>query len=251
MAIEFARRGADVFLSDINEIGLDETCEQVRSLGRQCHGAFADISKKEEVKAMVDKAISDMGAVDILVNNAGVTVIGEIKDVTIEDWDWIIGINLWGPIYGVQYMLPHMLERKKGHIVNMASMGGLMGIPSNGLYSVTKFGIVGFSETLRAELRKHNIGVTLICPSFLSSGKDFEARGRVRGLPKFKPGGFAKGAVMPVEQAARKFVDAIKKDRFLVTTGHMASFMYRVKTTLPWLYRRMTDRMAADLEKLR
>ena len=220
-------------------------------MGNQCHMVHADISQKDQVKEMIDLAIDRMGHVDILVNNAGVTVISEVKDELIEDWEWIIGINLWGPIYGVHYMLPHMLERKQGHIVNMASIGGLTAVPGNGSYNVSKFGIVGFSEVLRAELKKYNVAVTLICPGFLSCGEAFEKRGRVRGLAKFRPGAFAKGSVMPVDKAALKFVQAIEKEKFLVTTGIIGPLFYIIKRFFPRLYYRIGDQMAADLANWR
>jgi NADP-dependent 3-hydroxy acid dehydrogenase YdfG len=245
MALEFARQGADLFLSDTNEEGLQPIRGEIESLGRQCHLARTDVSRKEQVKEMIDAAVEQMGHVDILVNNAGVTVISEIKDEPLEDWEWIVGINLWGQIYGVHYILP------QGHIVNMGSMCGLNAVPANGSYCVTKFGITALSETLRAELSKHNIRVTLICPGFLSCGEDFESRGRIRGLSKFKPGGFAKGGVMSVEKAAARFVRGVEKDQFLVTTGLIGPVFNKIKSLFPWLYHKVGEGMAADLEKWR
>jgi len=251
MAMEFARRGADLFLSDINEAGLRQIRDQIESIGRKCYIARTDITRKDQVKEMIDDAMDQMEHVDVLVNNAGVTVISEIKDALLEDWEWIVGINLWGPIYGVHYILPHMIKRQQGHIVNMGSMGGLTALPANGSYNVTKFGITGFSEVLRAELKKHHINVTLICPGFLSCGEDFEKHGRVRGFKKFKPGAFAKGGVMPVTKAASRFVGAIEKEKFMVTTGFIGYLYYGIKRFFPWLYYRISEKMATDLEKWR
>jgi len=249
LAMELAARGADLFLSDVNDTGLHPIRHQIESLGRTCHIAQTDISRKDRVKEMIDDAVDRMGQVDILINNAGVTIIGEIRHVPLEDWEWIMGVNLWGPIYTVHYILPHMLERQQGHIVNMGSMGGLTAVPANGTYNVTKFGLAGFSEVLRAELKKHNIRVTLICPGFLSSGEEFEKRGRVRGFKKFKPGAFAKGGSMSVDKAAKRFADAIEKDQFLVTTGIIGPFYYGIKRIFPWLYYRIGEKIAVDLEK--
>jgi short-subunit dehydrogenase len=249
LATEFAYQEADLFLADIDEERLDHTCKQIETIGRQCKSKTADVSRKEQVKAMVDSAIMQLGHIDILINNAGVTVVSEVKDKSIEDWEWIIGINLWGPIYGVHYVLPHMIKRKSGHIVNMASIGGLTAVPGNGSYNVTKFGLVGFSEALRAELKSYNIGVTLICPGFMSCSTTFEKNARVRGFTRYKPGDFAKGKVLPVEDAARKFVRAIKKEKFLVTTGLIGPTYFYIKRFWPWLYYRIGDRMASDLEK--
>lgn len=251
LAMELAARGGDLFLSDINDAGLRQIRHQIESLGRKCHITQTDISQRVRVKEMIDDAVDRMGHVDILINNAGVTIIGEIRDVPLEDWEWIMGVNLWGPIFTVHYILPHMMERQQGHIVNMGSMGGLTAVPANGTYNVTKFGLTGFSEVLRAELQKHNIRVTLICPGFTSSSTEFEKRGRVRGFKNFKPGAFAKGGVMAVDKAAKRFADAIEKDQFLVTTGIVGPLYFGIKRIFPWLYHRIGERMAADLEKWR
>lgn len=251
LAMEFAWRGADVFLSDINESGLHKICSHIETMGRQCHIRQTDITQKDQVKEMIDDAIRRMGHVDILINNAGVTVIGELKDVSLDDWEWIMGVNLWGPIYGIHHILPHMVERRQGHIVNMGSMGGLTAVPANGTYNVTKFGLTGLSEALRAEMLKHNIRVTLICPGFLSSSDAFEKRGRIRGFTKFEPGSLVKGKVMPVTKAAARFADAVENDQFLVTTGFIGQVYYGIKRFFPWFYHRMGAKMAMDLEKWR
>jgi NADP-dependent 3-hydroxy acid dehydrogenase YdfG len=249
VAVELARHGAQLSLVDINESGLEETLEQVEALGRRCLTIRADVADKGQVQHAAEAAIKEYGHLDLLVNNAGVTLIGEVGDYTIEDWEWIVGINLWGTIYGLHYVLPHMIERKSGHIVNVASAAGLIAMPANAAYCATKFGIVGLSEVLRAELARHNIGVTVICPAGIVT--EFEKNARVKGWSKFKPGNFVKSYGRTPEGVAKKIVSAIEKDKFLVIIGAEARLLYAIKRFFPRLYYRIGVIMARRLEHFR
>jgi len=249
IAIELAGEGVDLFLVDINEKGLEDAGKEIEAIGRRCLTMKADVSDHVQVKNMVAAAIEKLGCVDLLVNSAGVTLIGEAADCSIEDWEWIVRVNLWGSIYSVHQVLPHMIGRKSGHIVNIASAAGLVALPGNSAYCVTKFGLVGFSEVLRAELHKHNIKVTLACPGGV--GTNFEKNARVRNLSKFVPGKFVPGRIQTPEDLARKIVSAIQKEKFLLVSGLGGRLLWYVKRFIPWLYYRIELRLARELEKLR
>jgi len=248
-AIELAARGVDMFLADINEEGLEDVRKEIEAIGRRCLTMRVDVSDKLQVKNMIEAAVGKLGHIDILVNGAGVTLIGEASDYGMEDWEWIVRINLWGSIYSVHHALPHMIGRKSGHIVNIASTAGLVALPGNGAYCVTKFGLVGFSEVLRAELHKHNIKITLVCPGGV--GTNFEKNARVRNLSKFVPGKFVPGRIQTPEDLARKIANAIQKEKFMLLSGFEGRLLWYVKRFIPWLYYRIELRLARKLEKLR
>jgi NAD(P)-dependent dehydrogenase (short-subunit alcohol dehydrogenase family) len=179
-ALAFAREGADAVLSDINEAGLEETANGVRELGRRVMSRKVDVSSAEAMATFAEEVHREYAAVDILVNNAGVAVSGGLTETTLQDWSWIVGINVMGVVHGCHYFVPKMIERGRGgHVVNIASLAGLMGSRILVAYCTTKFAVVGLSEGLRDELHEHGIGVTVVCPSFIKT--NINDAGRHRG----------------------------------------------------------------------
>ncbi len=215
-SIAFARERCDVVITDVNGEGLKPVAEEIKALGRRALPVKADVSNKDDVKSLCEKAIGDFGRVDILVNNAGVALYAEIKDTDLSDWEWIMGINLWAHIYTLHYLLPQMVENRCGHIVNVSSWAGLVGFAGNGAYCVTKFGVVGLSEVLRTELERFNIGVTVICPGAVQTNifNSLKLKGfkkDIRNMPVFLP--------MTPEAMAKKIIRAVKRNRPQVITG--------------------------------
>lgn len=161
----FARRGADLALADINEEGLLQVKGELESQGCKVYIQVVDISQAQQVEDFRDRVYREMGRVDVLCNNAGISIGGGVEYMSLEDWEEIVGVNLWGVIHGCHYFYPRMIEQGGGgHIVNTSSIGGLTPFPSLAAYCCTKHGVVGLSETLRAEAALHGIGVSVICP---------------------------------------------------------------------------------------
>jgi NAD(P)-dependent dehydrogenase (short-subunit alcohol dehydrogenase family) len=170
IARAFAARGADLALADINEESLLALKEELESQGCKVYAQVVDVSVAEQVQDFCDMLYQEMGRVDVLCNNAGIAIGGEIKDMTLDDWESLVGVILWGVIYGCHYFYPRMIEQGGGgHIVNTASIGGLTPFPRMAAYCCAKFGVVGLSETLRAEAALHGIGVSVICPGFVAT----------------------------------------------------------------------------------
>src|SRR5262249_14419336 len=127
--------------------------------------ARTDVADRRQVEALADRVFDRFGATHFLFNNAGVVVHGGLESATWEDWQWVVGVNLWGVIHGVLAFVPRMIAGGEGgHVVNTASMAGLIASQSLGVYNTTKYAVVGLSETLAKDLRPHGIGVTVVCP---------------------------------------------------------------------------------------
>jgi len=177
IALAFAARGADLALADVNQEGLQAVKEELGARGRKVYARVVDVSVAGQVKDFCDRVYEEMGRVDVLCNNAGVGVGGRMEDISLEDWEWIISISLWGVIHGCHYFYPRMIEQGGGgHIVNTASNAGLFPAPGVTPYCTAKYGVVGFSETLRTEAALHGIGVSVVCPGLVATGITKTAR---------------------------------------------------------------------------
>lgn len=235
-ALAFAREGSVLLLADVDEEGLDETAALVKNLGAEAWTSVTDVSKKDQVEVMARSVLDEFGRLDVLVNNAGVFIWGDFVDTTTEDWEWITGVNLWGPINTLQAFLPSMIERRSGHVVNVASGGGLVTIPALAAYSTTKFAVVGLSEALRQEVADKNIIVTVICPG--STRTPIIGHIRVRGLD-----GTSLERVFPrinrfsASKTGELIVKAVKRDKPLVVTTITMKLMVCVNRISPALYR--------------
>jgi NAD(P)-dependent dehydrogenase (short-subunit alcohol dehydrogenase family) len=160
---ELAARGAQILASDVDLAAARATAE---ACGAGAHAVACDVSRLEDVEALAREATSRLGGVDLVVNNAGVAVGGRVGEIPIRDWQWIVGVNLWGVIYGCHVFAPMLRRQRSGHILNVASAAGLLCGPMMGPYNVTKAGVVGLSETLYAELHADGVGVSALCPTF-------------------------------------------------------------------------------------
>jgi NAD(P)-dependent dehydrogenase (short-subunit alcohol dehydrogenase family) len=165
MAREFGRQGMRVVLSDVSEQHLNDAVSELQSGGVECVGQIADVRIPADVDALAQAAVDAHGPVHVLCNNAGVGVFGRQWELSEQDWAWAIDICLWGVINGIRAFVPGMLASDQPcHVVNTASMGGLLSAPFVGPYAAAKHAVVGISKSLRVELGGTNVGVTLVCP---------------------------------------------------------------------------------------
>ncbi|MEO1657933.1 MAG: SDR family NAD(P)-dependent oxidoreductase [Pseudomonadota bacterium] len=168
IAKAFVARGANVMLADINQDALSKAAS---SLGDQADTVICDVADADAVKAAADKTIERFGKVHIVVNNAGVGAGGAPGTIPLKDWRWVVDINLMGVVYGVETFVPLIQSHGEGgYIINTASMAGhAAGGGTGGPYNATKFAVVGYSETLKAELADENIGCSVLCPAWVST----------------------------------------------------------------------------------
>ncbi|MCA9017661.1 MAG: SDR family oxidoreductase, partial [Planctomycetaceae bacterium] len=164
IALQLAAEGVDLFLLDIKEAELADTAETATLLGSQVFCLHCDLSDSSQVTSAVQTVLEKWDDLDILVNNAGVAFYGPTHTMTAAQWDWLLAINLLAPIQMTRELLPTLINRPEAHIVNVSSICGLVSGSRFSAYQVSKFGLLGFSEALRAEYSRQGLGVSTICP---------------------------------------------------------------------------------------
>ncbi len=234
----FAREGAVLALADIDGSKLAAVADEMRQMGVECEPYFCDVADPRSVNELVDAVEERFGGVDVLVNVAGVCVVSETVDMTLDDWEWIVGVNLSGPFHLIRRFVPAMSERRCGHVVNVASVGGLYHFGLIGAYCATKAGLVALSEALAQEVFDSGVRVTAFCPGLI--GTNIVDRMRFRGYSseKFRgAAGFIQKHVMSAERAGELIVESVKREKPLVVITLLGRFLVQLNRFAPWLAR--------------
>ncbi len=243
-----ARRGAKIAVVDIDGDRAAETAGIVESIGSKASAHVADVRDQARMDALVLEVLEAHGACHILVNNAGVTSAGGFEEETLEDLHWIVDINVWGVVHGCRSFLPVLKAAQEAHIVNMSSMVGLLGLPHNGSYSLTKGAVRSFTEALRGELVNTDIGVTAVFPGAIRTDITNRARGsNAEQIAAMGRSPFAGLAMRPPASAARRIVKAIDRNHARVTVGpdaKMLDLFTRVVPSRSGLIGRVTNRLS-------
>ena len=224
-----AREGMNLVLADIEQAALDRATPQIEALGVQCLGVRTDVSQLEDMQALADRTWERFGGCHVLFNNAGVAVAGPIAEMSHKDWKWLMDVNLWGPIHGVEAFLPRMIAQDQGgHIISTASFAGLVANDGLGVYCVTKYGVVAMMECLFRELRPHNIGASVLCPMRVETNINNSVRNRPAELGGGTPllpagsgdeeGRGQAGRVITTDDVAPMIVKAIREKQLYILT---------------------------------
>jgi NAD(P)-dependent dehydrogenase (short-subunit alcohol dehydrogenase family) len=248
-ALLAARRGADLVICDVDDAGLAEVESSARTLGRSVIARHVDVADRDQMRDFAEAVHGETGPVDLLVNNAGVGLAAGFLDTELEDWDWIVPINLMGVVHGCHFFVPRMVERGTGgHVVNLSSMAGFHATPALVAYTATKFAVLGLSEALREELRPHGIGVTAICPGIINTPitRNSRARGAVAD-PKVRERVIAvyERRNYGPERVARNMLKAVERNRAVAPVAAEAWIAYVIKRISPRLAGWTARRMAA------
>ena len=170
-ATRFAQEGMRVVLADIERAPLEAVVSKLQAQGHEVRGVPTDVSQWDAIQHLADETLNAFGQVNVVHNNAGVVRAGRLAELSIADWEWVLGVDLWSVIYGVKAFLPLIREAGEGHIINTSSSSGLQSAPEIGPYNVAKFGVVALSETLQFELLADNspIGASVLCPGAIAT----------------------------------------------------------------------------------
>jgi NAD(P)-dependent dehydrogenase (short-subunit alcohol dehydrogenase family) len=232
IALALADEGARLFLLDIDEPGLAAVADEARGRGVDVIARRCDVSDPPQITACVKYILAEWGRIEILVNNAGLTYYGRTHLMTAEHWDRLLAVNLHAPIQFTRELLPAMLRSRDAHVLNVASICGLVGLARVAAYSTTKFGLVGFSESLRHECGRMGLGVTALCPGLVDTnlfssaplGKDLRA---TKQPPRW--------TLITPEKVARRAIRAIYRNQRIVVMQPMSWLLYLVKRFTPSL----------------
>lgn len=231
LATRLASEGMAVVLADIEQTALDGAVETLRASGASAVGHLTDVSSADSVSALAERAFDEFGGVHLLCNNAGVLTGGACWEAPVSDWDWVLGVNLYGVVHGIRSFVPRLLEQDgASHIVNTASMAGLTSMPYSSVYCVSKHACLALSECLYHEMQAAGgkVGVSVLCPEVIATRINRSERNRQSGYKRgddAAPTGeeavlagleqFIATGLPPAEMADR-VVDAVLNDRFYI-----------------------------------
>ncbi|WP_232665282.1 SDR family NAD(P)-dependent oxidoreductase [Pseudonocardia sp. TRM90224] len=221
LAVELAERGARLALSDIDEGAVADTGARCEKLAAQVRTDRLDVADRAAVHANADAVAEHFGQVNLVVNNAGVALMANVADMTWEDLDWIVGINFWGVVHGTKAYLPHLIASGDGHVVNLSSVFGLIGVPTQSAYNATKFAVRGFTEALRQEMliSKHPVGVSCVHPGGIRTNIARAARAPRERTPDQRAKDFARIARTTPTAAARTILRGVERNRPRILIG--------------------------------
>ena len=247
-ALALAARGAHLGLVDRDGTGVEATATEVRALGVRASVHVADVAAADRWVTLAAEVGEVHRGCHLLVNNAGVTSAGRFEDEDPSDIGWIVDINVWGVVHGCRAFLPLLRRADQAHIVNVSSMVGLLGLPRNATYALTKGAVRSFSEALRAELVTSNIGVTTVFPGAINTNIMAAARGAERErLAAMGRSRLAPVALTSPARVAARIVRAVERDRARVVVGvdaHLVDVLARILPGRAGLLGRALDRLA-------
>ena len=241
VAVAAAADGAELFLTDLNGTALADVAAQLEDSGAIVRWAKpADVSDYDAVRAIGEDIHTAHGSMDVVLNIAGIAVWGTVENLEHRHWKSTIDVNLMGPIHVIESFVPPMIRAGRGgHLVTVSSAAGLIGIPWHAAYSASKFGVRGISEVLRFDLRRHGIGVTVVCPGAVDTGltETIQIAGVDTSAPQFQRlrKRFVKHSVTP-EQAAAAILRGIRRNRYLVYTSWDIRAIHEIQNKCQPLY---------------
>jgi len=238
-ALAFAAQGARIAACDVDQPRLDALSAELGD--RTLVVRKVDVSDRAQMNAFADAVHAAAPAADVVVNNAGVAVGGGFLDTSLDDWDWLLGINLRGVVHGCHFFARRMVDRRTGHIVNISSIFGIFPASNVTAYVASKFAVLGLSQSLRTELAPHGVGVTAICPGMINTS--IVADGRMAGeagsrkssvIERFKKG-------LPPSRVAVAILDAVRTNPAVRTVGRDAWALHQLTKVAPRTVQRVVD----------
>lgn len=246
LAVNLARRGSLLALSDVDETGLAETVELARRAGAvEVRSDRLDVADRDAMSRYALDVVQQFGRVNVVINNAGVSLTGDFTDLEYNDIDWIVGVNLWGVLHGTKEFLPHLIASGDGHVVNLSSLFGLISMPGQSIYNATKYAVRGMTEALREEMlvAGHPVGVTAVHPGGIKTAIARNSRVSAKEDKAATAELFDKKlAKMSPEKAAEIIVNGILKNKARVLVGADAHALHHAAKLLGSRYQDVVAR---------
>lgn len=242
LAVQLAKAGARLALSDINRTMLDETLGLLprsrRKSSLRVRGYTLDVASAEAVFAHADEVRRDFGTAHFVFNNAGATIVGTVAHTSIEEYEWQLGINMWGVLYGTKAFLPLMLEQREGCIVNISSVFGMIGYPAQSAYNMSKFAVRGLTECLWSELEGTGVRAVCVHPGGIRTNIDKTARRcKAASSEEASFDGLAKKMlVTPPEDCAADILEGLRRGDQRIITGSKSSTIFWMSRLIPDAY---------------
>jgi NAD(P)-dependent dehydrogenase (short-subunit alcohol dehydrogenase family) len=236
LARGFAGRGARVVLADLDEPALARAEREVADRGAEVLAVPTDVTKREAVFALAERTFERFGTAHVVCNNAGVGAFGEMHTAPHEEWEFVMDVNFWGVVHGVEAFVPRLVEQGDGHVVNTSSMAGLVGMRVLGIYAASKFAVLGLTESLHREIADRGVGVSALCPMIVATPINQNAqRLRPDALKDQVPQAIAEagsggmvGGVIEVEEVVRRVLRGIeRKDLYILTHPEQKAILER------------------------
>ncbi|MEZ5505204.1 MAG: SDR family oxidoreductase [Gammaproteobacteria bacterium] len=246
LALALAKEGCDLALSDVNEAGLQETAQQAQASGVKVHVQKLDVADRDAVYQWADTVVSHFGKVNMIFNNAGVSLSETVESMGYDNFEWLMNINFWGVVYGTKAFLPYLKQSGDGHVINISSVFGIIGVPTQSAYNAAKFAVRGFTESLREEMAisGYPVQVTCVHPGGIKTNIVRSSRiGDVGNMaPKEKNKAakqFDAMARTSPEDAARIILDGVRNSAPRVLIGMDAKVIDTVQRLLPTGYQKL------------
>lgn len=253
LALDLAGRGCHLALSDVNAKGLAETAQLATKLGVKVTTAQVNVADRDQMYAWAAQVVKDHGKVNLIFNNAGVALGATVESVKPEDFEWIMGINFWGVVWGTQAFLPHLKASGEGHVINTSSLFGLLAVPTQGTYNASKFAVRGLTEALRQELDMEQCGVSATCVHPGGIRTNIAMAARIDPAMAALGGGDVEAArkrfdkllnTTTAESAARQILRAVERNQRRVLVGPDAKFLDKVVRLFGSWYQPLTTMFA-------
>jgi short-subunit dehydrogenase len=232
LALRLARPGARLLLADVHQARCEETAHLVEAQGAAAQTLRVDVSDAAQVERLAAEADRRLGRIDLVINNAGVAATGAVGEASLEDWRWIMSINLWGVIHGCHVFTPRLIRQRGGAVLNVASAAGIACAPTMAPYNVTKAGVIALSETLAGEVAQHGVGVTVLCPVFFKTNLLETVRVANEEQRIMAEAAFA-NSTMTADAVAAAALRAVARRDLYCLPMREARLMWRIKRLMP------------------
>lgn len=249
-AIALAREGCHLAISDISQAGLEETVEKLAGYPVRVSTHMVDVSDRDAVYCYAEDAVSEHGKVNIIMNNAGVGLGETVENMSYDNFEWLMNINFWGVVYGTKAFLPHLKRSREGHLINISSVFGIIGVPTQSAYNAAKFAVRGFTESLREELDIEQCGVsaTSVHPGGVRTNIARNSRmgdmgAMALGDKEDVTAMFEKIAMTTPESAAKTILSGVRKNQRRVLVGADAVMLDTAQRLMPAGYQRLLEKL--------